>query len=60
LALDISLAKVCTEKGAAVDSFYVSEMDGSRILAPERQGEIARTLRAALSRLEPARASVGG
>ena len=54
LALDISLAKICTEKGAAVDSFYVSEMDGSRILAPERQGEIERTLRATIARLEQA------
>jgi [protein-PII] uridylyltransferase len=52
LALDISLAKICTEKGAAVDSFYVSEADGSRILLPERQGQIGRALRATIARLE--------
>jgi [protein-PII] uridylyltransferase len=52
LALDISLAKICTEKGAAVDSFYVSEMDGRRLTAPERQGQIERGLRATIRRLE--------
>jgi [protein-PII] uridylyltransferase len=52
LLLDVALAKICTEKGAAVDSFYVSEPDGSRILAPERQGQIERGLRATIRRLE--------
>jgi [protein-PII] uridylyltransferase len=52
LDLDIYLAKICTEKGAAVDSFYVSESDGAKILDLARQQEIERRLRAAIARLE--------
>jgi [protein-PII] uridylyltransferase len=44
LGVDISLAKICTEKGAAVDSFYVAERDGQKITRPERQAEIQRAL----------------
>jgi [protein-PII] uridylyltransferase len=42
--LDISAAKICTEKGAAIDSFYVREIDGGKILAPERQNTIQNRL----------------
>jgi len=49
LGLDIYLAKISTEKGAAIDSFYVSERDGAKILEPGRQGEIERRLRAAIA-----------
>lgn len=49
LRMDISLAKISTEKGAASDSFYVAELDGQRILSPARQQFIAKSLRAALS-----------
>jgi len=52
LDLDISVAKISTEKGAAIDSFYVSERDGSKVLAAERQREIERKLSAAIARLE--------
>ena len=52
LDLDIYLAKISTEKGAAIDSFYVSERDGRKVLEPRRQGEIERRLRGALARLE--------
>ena len=52
LGLDIYLAKISTEKGAAVDSFYVSERDGAKILEPGRQGEIERRLRATITRME--------
>ena len=40
LAIEISTAKICTEKGAAIDSFYVSEESGGKILLPERQKAI--------------------
>src|SRR5207302_8222672 len=36
LELDIVGAKISTEKGAAIDTFYVRELDGGKILAPER------------------------
>ena len=44
LELDISTARICTEKGAAIDSFYISEVDGGKILSPERQKAIERRL----------------
>ena len=44
LSVDISVAKISTEKGAAIDSFYVSELDGSKILAAERLKEIQQRL----------------
>jgi len=52
LGLNISVAKIGTEKGAAIDSFYVREQDGGKIFSPERQQEIERQLRVAIGRLE--------
>ena len=52
LLLDISGARIVTERGAAIDSFYVRERDGSRITAPERQRLIEHSLREAISRLD--------
>jgi len=48
LGLDISIAKISTEKGAAMDSFYVSELTGEKILTPHRQHTIEARLRTAL------------
>jgi len=48
------VAKISTEKGAAIDSFYVSENDGAKIRDAERHREIERRLRAAIARLEGA------
>jgi [protein-PII] uridylyltransferase len=52
LALDISAAKICTEKGAAIDSFYVRERDGSKVVSAERHAAIERKLRAAIYKLD--------
>ena len=51
LELDISIAKIFTEKGAVMDSFYIGEADGQKIFAPERQKAIEEKLRAALATL---------
>jgi [protein-PII] uridylyltransferase len=52
LGLDISAAKICTEKGAAIDSFYVSERDGQKILSADRQRHVDRQLQQAINRLD--------
>jgi len=52
LSVDISLAKITTEKGAAIDSFYVSEADGEKISATARQKHIGDRLRAALHQMD--------
>ena len=52
LELDISAAKISTEKGAAIDTFYVHEIDGGKINAAERQRAIERKLRHAIKALE--------
>ncbi|MCU0785783.1 MAG: [protein-PII] uridylyltransferase [Verrucomicrobia bacterium] len=54
LQLDISTARICTEKGAAIDSFYVHEIGGGKIVSPERQKSIERRLRQAIHNLEKA------
>jgi len=51
LDLDIYIAKISTEKGAAIDSFYVSERDDRKIVNRERQEAIEQRLCAALDRL---------
>jgi [protein-PII] uridylyltransferase len=48
LYLNISLAKICTEKGAAIDSFYIGEADGQKIASNELQQEIESRIRAAI------------
>jgi [protein-PII] uridylyltransferase len=57
LGLDIGLAKISTEKGAAMDSFYVTEVGGGKVQAPDRQKAIAAQLRAAIGRLDEVRAT---
>jgi [protein-PII] uridylyltransferase len=54
LELDISAAKICTEKGAATDIFYIHELGGGKILAPERQKKIENKLRQAIHALDTA------
>ncbi len=52
LDLDISAAKILTEKGAAIDSFYVRELDGGKVRAEARQKNIERKIRAAINSLD--------
>jgi [protein-PII] uridylyltransferase len=52
LQLDISAARICTEKGAAIDSFYVHELGGGKIVSAERQRLVERRLRHAIHALE--------
>jgi [protein-PII] uridylyltransferase len=49
--LNISAARIVTEKGAAIDTFYVNERDGGKILDAGRQEYIERRIRDAIDRL---------
>jgi [protein-PII] uridylyltransferase len=51
LELNITAAKIVTEKGAAIDTFYVNETDGGKVLDQGRQEFIERKLRDAIARL---------
>ncbi len=53
LGLDLALAKIVTEKGAAIDSFYVTDADRKKIVDPVRQKEIEKRMIAAVSELSP-------
>lgn len=50
--LDISAARISTERGAAIDSFYVKELGGAKVDLLERQQQIEAALRKAIVRLE--------
>jgi len=50
--LDISTARIVTERGAAMDSFYVREINGGQIKLPGRQAAVELALRSAISQLE--------
>lgn len=54
LELDITTARICTEKGAAIDNLYIHELGGGKILSPERQKAIERRLRHAIQQLDTA------
>ena len=51
LSLDISFAKIFTEKGAAIDSFYVQDHDGQKIADAGRLDQIKAKLEAAIELL---------
>jgi [protein-PII] uridylyltransferase len=51
LELHISAARICTEKGGAIDSFYVREYDGKKLLSESRQEQVVRELKAAVQLL---------
>jgi [protein-PII] uridylyltransferase len=52
LGLDISTAKISTEKGAAIDSFYVSGLDGHKVTDSTRLKLIERDLQHAIYGLD--------
>jgi [protein-PII] uridylyltransferase len=52
LHLDIAAARIVTERGAAIDSFYVTDVDDGKITEPERLKLIATRLRQAIGSLE--------
>ncbi len=54
LGLDISTAKISTEKGAAIDTFMVRDTEGRKITSPERLHALESALRSAVASLEPA------
>ena len=47
-------ARIVTERGAAIDSFYVRELGGGKIISAERQKLIETRLREAIKRLDAA------
>lgn len=51
LHLDIAIAKISTEKGAALDTFYLTQSDNRKVLAPEHQQFLIEQLRGAISSL---------
>jgi [protein-PII] uridylyltransferase len=51
LGLDISFAKISTEKGAAIDTFYVQDQKGGQITDPGQLGAIRAKLEQAIGRL---------
>jgi len=54
LDLNISAAKICTERGAAIDTFYLHDLKGNKITAPQAQADIEKRLRHAILSLEGA------
>jgi [protein-PII] uridylyltransferase len=52
LGLDISTARIVTERGAAVDSFYVREPGGGKVESPARHALIEKNLREAIRNLD--------
>jgi [protein-PII] uridylyltransferase len=48
LNVNVYLAKILTENGAAIDTFYIAERNGAKVLDPERQKAIQQRLRQAV------------
>ncbi len=52
LGLDISFAKISTEKGAAIDTFYVQDHSGKPVTDPDRLAAIRTKLESAIALLD--------
>ena len=50
--LDIAAARIVTERGAAMDSFYVRELGGGQITDSARRAAVELALRSAIGQLE--------
>jgi [protein-PII] uridylyltransferase len=55
LELYISAARICTEKGAAIDIFYVREYDGKKLRSEKRQEEVVRELKRSVEEIRARR-----
>lgn len=49
--LNVSLAKILTEKGAAIDSFYASDQWGNKVVNADHQKHVEQKLRGAIQAL---------
>ncbi len=52
MSINVALAKICTEKGAAMDSFFVCDLTGQKILDPKRLKQIEDRLRKTVKSLD--------
>jgi [protein-PII] uridylyltransferase len=52
LGLDISVAKILTEKGAAVDTFYITTWDKQKITSEEHRRYVEHRLQEAINALD--------
>jgi len=52
LGVNISAARICTEKGGAVDTFYVTDQEGEKIDPEEGWQKIQRSLGLAIQKLD--------
>ncbi len=52
LKLDLALAKIVTEKGAAIDSFYVRNLNGTKITSETQQKTVGEKLRQAIAKMD--------
>jgi [protein-PII] uridylyltransferase len=50
--LDISASRIVTERGAAIDSFYVSDVDGGKLVEPKQQAQLCERLVQAIGKLQ--------
>jgi [protein-PII] uridylyltransferase len=60
LGVDIAGARIVTERGAAIDSFYVRESGGGKIESPSRRVFIEGKLREVIKRLEAVAEKIPG